>query len=147
MTPADLERKKVYGLVATLNSQFDGMTRQISTMVEDINATLHPSGEADANGATNGAVKEDGSEGSQAYSQVVRILNHHLSSLRWLDSQVSQLDRKVGNVERYRGAAENVVSRVFNSREGAGGMSGVGQGGGFVGSASSGSDWASLRGR
>ncbi|TPX44965.1 hypothetical protein SeLEV6574_g04169 [Synchytrium endobioticum] len=147
MTPADLEREKAYGLAATLNSQFDDMTRQLSTMVEDINATLHPSGETDANGATNGAVKEDGSEGSQAYSQVVRILNHHLSSLRWLDSQVSQLDRKVGDVERYRGAAENVVSRVFNSREGAGGMSGVGQGGGFVGSASSGSDWASLRGR
>ncbi|TPX41568.1 hypothetical protein SeLEV6574_g06025 [Synchytrium endobioticum] len=94
MTPADLERENAYGLAATLNSQFDDMTRQLSTMAEDINATLHPSGGADDYGATNGAVKEDGSEGSQAYSQVVRILNHHFSSLRWLDSQGLQLERR-----------------------------------------------------
>ncbi|TPX30894.1 hypothetical protein SmJEL517_g05667 [Synchytrium microbalum] len=137
MTPADQEREKAYGLAATLNSQFDDMLRHLSSMVEDINATIHPSAGEDSGSAV--AVAEGG---ESAYTQVVRILNHHLSSLRWLDSQVSQLDRRVGEIERYRSAAESVVSRVYGPGGGSGGMAA----GGMSGNPSNG-DWTLRGGR
>ena len=157
MTPADQEREKAYGLAATLNSHFDEMLQQLSSMVEDINSTFRPTDESGANGTTGDTTTEDGGAGQEqsAYAQVVRILNHHLSSLRWLDSQVSQLDRRTNEIERYRSAAESVVSRIYNtSRESSAGISGAGLpssvGGMTTAGVATGSgtnDWASLRGK
>jgi nuclear pore complex protein Nup62 len=77
----DQERERTYKLAEKLTQQLDEKSRDLSKMVKEIN---------DISGTLNkGAKPED------PLSQIVRVLNGHLTQLQWIDANASSLQAKV----------------------------------------------------
>merc|ERR1712000_661947 len=77
----DQERERTYKLAEKLTQQLDEKSRDLSKMVKEIN---DPSGTL-----SKGAKPED------PLSQIVRVLNGHLTQLQWIDQNASSLQAKV----------------------------------------------------
>ncbi|KAJ2724816.1 FG-nucleoporin nsp1 [Coemansia sp. Benny D115] len=89
---ADEERDHVYSTAERLNMQLDEITRRLTALVEDVN------GISNANAA---AGEGDGQRGSaDPFAQIVQILNAHLTSLEWVDSQTTHLQERAKNAQR-----------------------------------------------
>eukprot|EP00698_Gefionella_okellyi_P021590 TRINITY_DN7030_c0_g1_i2.p1 TRINITY_DN7030_c0_g1~~TRINITY_DN7030_c0_g1_i2.p1 ORF type:complete len:484 (+),score=128.23 TRINITY_DN7030_c0_g1_i2:31-1452(+) len=73
LNPADYEREKSYQLAEDVNGQLNQMETNINDMIKTLNE----------------AAKQ--SDPSSPMSQIVQILNEHLTSLQWIDHSVSQL--------------------------------------------------------
>ena len=93
----DQERERTYKLAEKLTQQLDEKSRDLSKMVKEIN---------DISGTlSKGAKAEDPVSTSErlcltsAYkmqlSQIVRVLNGHLTQLQWIDANASALQAKV----------------------------------------------------
>ncbi|KAJ2379004.1 FG-nucleoporin nsp1 [Coemansia sp. RSA 2607] len=90
---ADEERNNVYSSAERLNTQLDELTRRLTTLVEDVNGITNAStGENDS--------QKQSSRAADPFAQIVQILNAHLSSLEWIDSQTEQLQERVKNAQR-----------------------------------------------
>jgi nuclear pore complex protein Nup62 len=77
----DQERERTYKLAEKLSERLDEMGKDLSTMVEEVNsasATLSKTNKAD-----------------EPISQIVRILNTHLSQLQTIDQGTTELQTKV----------------------------------------------------
>ncbi|PIA17628.1 hypothetical protein COEREDRAFT_33809, partial [Coemansia reversa NRRL 1564] len=93
---ADQERDHVYSSAERLNQQLDELARRLTTLVEDVNGISNASAPATSK---DSAV--------DPFAQIVQILNAHLTSLEWIDSQTAQLQERVNNAQRVH---QDVVS-------------------------------------
>ncbi|KAL1918902.1 uncharacterized protein VTP21DRAFT_2283 [Calcarisporiella thermophila] len=84
MQRADEEREKAYHLAESLNKQLDDMSTNLKNMIDEINRAGYSRVE-----------NED-----DPLDQVVKILNAHLTSLNWIDSNAAVLQQKVQEVSR-----------------------------------------------
>ncbi|KAL8766505.1 MAG: hypothetical protein Q9209_006721 [Squamulea sp. 1 TL-2023] len=82
----DLERERTYQLAEKLSSRLDEMGKDLSSMVEEIN---------DASSSLNKNSKAD-----DPLSQVVRVLNGHLTQLQQIDQGANALKLKVAAAEK-----------------------------------------------
>uniref|UniRef100_A0A8H7TPE9 Nucleoporin NSP1 n=1 Tax=Bionectria ochroleuca TaxID=29856 RepID=A0A8H7TPE9_BIOOC len=102
----DQERERTYKLAEKLTQQLDEKSRDLSKMVKEIN---------DISGTlSKGAKPED------PLSQIVRVLNGHLTQLQWIDANASQLQTKVAaaqkashNLGSHYGVADNDAAESF----------------------------------
>ncbi|KAJ2000848.1 FG-nucleoporin nsp1 [Coemansia thaxteri] len=91
---ADEERDHVYSSAERLNTQLDELARRLTALVEDVNCISNADSAA-------GAGDGEGQRGAaDPFAQIVQILNSHLTSLEWVDSQTTQLQERVKNAQR-----------------------------------------------
>lgn len=86
MQPADQEREKTYSLAEKLNETLIGMEGDLGEMIKAINkagATINKTTNAD-----------------DPLSQIVKILNDHLSSLQWIDTHTIQVAEKIQEAQK-----------------------------------------------
>jgi nuclear pore complex protein Nup62 len=82
----DQEREQTYKLAEKLTQQLEEKSRDLSKMVKEIN---------DISGTlSKGAKPED------PLSQIVRVLNGHLTQLQWIDANASTLQSKVTEAQK-----------------------------------------------
>lgn len=84
LQPVDQDREKAYRLAEDLNEKLENMGGNLSSVIEEINKVSN-----DLNHA-----KED-----DALTQIVKILNSHLSSLQWIDSNTTYLQEKLDQIQ------------------------------------------------
>lgn len=104
----DQEREKTYKLAEKLSEHLDEMGKDLTSMIEEVNgasATLSKTNRAD-----------------EPISQIVRILNSHLSQLQVIDQGTSELQTKVSAAQK---AGQSISSRL-----GYGGFASPGMNGG-----------------
>ncbi|KAL8713196.1 MAG: hypothetical protein Q9220_002717 [cf. Caloplaca sp. 1 TL-2023] len=97
----DLERERTYQLAEKLSTRLDEMGKDLGSMIEEIN---------DASSSLNKNAKPD-----DPLSQVVRVLNSHLTQLQQIDQGTAALQLKV--------AAAQKASQSFGSTNGYNGPS------------------------
>lgn len=102
----DQERERTYKLAEKLTQQLDEKSRDLSKMVKEINEI--------SGTLSKGAKAED------PLSQVVRVLNSHLTQLQWIDANASALQAKVtaaqkssSNLGSHYGSGESDVAESF----------------------------------
>ncbi|KAJ1980769.1 FG-nucleoporin nsp1 [Dimargaris xerosporica] len=107
---ADDERERVYRLAENLNQRLENVNDQLTSVVDEINelsglksATVVGVG-ADG-GASAGAAQED------TFSQVVQILNAHLTSLEWLDQSAQTLRGRIGELSQRRAQEQQALTQ------------------------------------
>ena len=113
---ADVEREKAYALAETLNAQLDDISRNLSSMIGEVN-TLSCSSPSNPHGgggaatgvepdaANLGALRVGGKESGSGLaedpvSQIASILNAHLASLKWIDESSGNLRDKLEALRR-----------------------------------------------
>ncbi|KAJ1899455.1 FG-nucleoporin nsp1 [Kickxella alabastrina] len=110
MMSADEERDHVYSSAERLNMQLDEIARRLTTLVEDVNGILNANTEA------------EGQRGDP-FAQIVQILNAHLTSLEWVDSQTEALQERVKTAQKVyqevNSAQTSISSGVYGSSAGA----------------------------
>ncbi|ORX91459.1 hypothetical protein K493DRAFT_227920 [Basidiobolus meristosporus CBS 931.73] len=84
--PADEEREKAYNLAEGLNKQLDDMSKNLATMIDEINQSAVLSGTKEAQ------------DDEDPIAQIVQILNAHLTSLEWIDQNSSSLNAQLKDV-------------------------------------------------
>lgn len=102
LTSADVERERSYALAEKLNGQLDDVSKNLSAMITELNTT---NGATAANGAASGGAGEGGLENMLAerdgsIAQIVAILNAHLGSLKWIDSNAGALRGRLEGLRR-----------------------------------------------
>ena len=101
---ADVERDKAYSLAENLNSQLDDMSRNLSSMIDEVNQLSAPStGGARTASAANGAPgagRDAGAVQENPIAQISAILNAHLGSLKWIDEHAAQLRDRLEALRR-----------------------------------------------
>ncbi|KAL4906563.1 Nsp1-like C-terminal region-domain-containing protein [Aspergillus multicolor] len=101
----DQERERTYKLAEKLSERLDDMGRDLSSMIEEVNnasSTLSKTNKAD-----------------EPISQIVRILNSHLSQLQTIDMGTTELQTKVAAAQK---AGQSMSARFGHGLS----MSGVG---------------------
>ncbi|PHH83642.1 hypothetical protein CDD82_6088 [Ophiocordyceps australis] len=88
----DQERERTYKLAEKMTQQLDEKSRDLSKMVKEIN---------DISGTLSKGVKAE-----DPLSQIVRVLNGHLTQLQWIDTNTAALTAKV--------AAAHKAASAFN---------------------------------
>lgn len=88
MQPADIQREKAYSLAEGLNKQLDDVSRNLSIMIEEVNKM---------NGTDTSI---DDNDGEDNVSQIVKILNAHLTSLQWIDSTTATMQNKIQEISK-----------------------------------------------
>ncbi|PHH86895.1 hypothetical protein CDD83_9612 [Cordyceps sp. RAO-2017] len=86
----DQERERTYKLAEKLTQQLDEKSRDLSKMVKEINEI--------SGTLSKGAKAED------PLSQIVRVLNGHLTQLQWIDANAAALQAKVAAAQKSSGA-------------------------------------------
>jgi nuclear pore complex protein Nup62 len=108
----DQEREKTYKLAEKLTDRLDEMGRDLSKMIKEIN---------DISGTLSKGNKADDPVSSIPFvvlarsllipltqlSQIVRVLNGHLSQLQWIDSNAAALQAKVNKAQKESAAIGN----------------------------------------
>ncbi|KAJ1961551.1 FG-nucleoporin nsp1 [Dispira parvispora] len=91
----DDEREKMYSLAESVGQRLDHVNEQLTSVVKEINE-LAGLDSSSSNGVS-------GSAGSSAptdpFSQVVQILNAHLTTLKWLDHNCDTLQTQIQTLE------------------------------------------------
>lgn len=81
LTGPDQEREQTYKLAERITERLDEMGRDLTKMIKEIN---------DISGAVTKGSKPD-----DPLSQIVRVLNGHLTQLQWIDTNAAALQAKV----------------------------------------------------
>ncbi|KAJ5903185.1 hypothetical protein N7504_005568 [Penicillium tannophilum] len=95
MAGPDQERERTYKLAEKLSERLDEMGKDLTSMIEEVNsasASLSKTNRAD-----------------EPISQIVRILNSHLSQLQVIDQGTSELQAKVAAAQK---AGQSISSRL-----------------------------------
>ncbi|KAG0267032.1 FG-nucleoporin nsp1 [Mortierella polycephala] len=95
LRPVDEQREQTYSLAENLNKQLDDMSQNLTSMIDEINQT---------------APKADDESGDPV-SQIVQILNAHLTSLQWIDETTTALQTKAQDVGR-------IQNKIIKEHEG-----------------------------
>lgn len=122
----DQERERTYKLAEKLTQQLDEKSRDLSKMVKEINdisGTLSKGTKAEdpVSFAVNPITKEQVyTNALMQLSQIVRVLNSHLTQLQWIDANSSALQAKVtaaqkssSNLGSHYGSGESDVAESF----------------------------------
>ncbi|PKY40562.1 hypothetical protein RhiirA4_394847, partial [Rhizophagus irregularis] len=89
-----------------INQELGEMSQVLSTIITDVNRNIiKPYVIDESNGNQD---KEDIEE--DPMDEVVKILNSHLTSLQWIDSQANQLTQGVQNAKQLLIQAENELN-------------------------------------
>ncbi|KAL5361914.1 Nsp1-like C-terminal region-domain-containing protein [Aspergillus floccosus] len=97
----DQERERTYKLAEKLSERLDEMGKDLTSMIEEVNgasATLSKTNKAD-----------------EPISQIVRILNSHLSQLQVIDQGTSELQAKVSAAQKAGQTLSSRFGHGFNS--------------------------------
>ncbi|WFD08195.1 FG-nucleoporin nsp1 [Malassezia vespertilionis] len=105
---ADIEREKSYTLAENLNAQLDDMSRNLVSMIDEVNQLASPSGTrnttADASPNSLDTLRTGGRElmpgAEDPILQISGILNAHLSSLKWIDEHTVMLRDRLEALRR-----------------------------------------------
>lgn len=89
LTGPDQERERTYKLAERLIDRMDDMSKDMTKMIKEIN---------DISGTLNKTGKTD-----DPLSQIVRVLNSHLSQLQWIDTNAAALQAKVAAAKKAEG--------------------------------------------
>ncbi|KAI2471209.1 Nsp1-like C-terminal region-domain-containing protein [Annulohypoxylon bovei var. microspora] len=89
----DQEREKTYKLAEKITERLDDMGRDLTKMIKEIN---------DISGTVSKSNKPD-----DPLSQIVRVLNGHLSQLQWIDTNAAALQAKVAAAQKERSTIGN----------------------------------------
>lgn len=89
----DQEREKTYKVAEKLTDKLEEMGRDLSKMIKEIN---------DISGTLSKGNKPD-----DPLSQIVRVLNGHLSQLQWIDTNAAALTAKVNAAQKTSAAVGN----------------------------------------
>lgn len=122
----DQERERTYKLAEKLTQQLDEKSRDLSKMVKEINeisGTLSKGAKAEdpVSFTTNEIFTNHVYANTRVQlSQVVRVLNNHLTQLQWIDANASALQAKVtaaqkssSNLGSHYGSGESDVAESF----------------------------------
>jgi nuclear pore complex protein Nup62 len=96
----DQERERTYKLAERLTDRLDEMGKDLSKMIKEIN---------DMSGTLSKGSKPD-----DPLSQIVRVLNGHLSQLQWIDTNASALQAKVAAAQK---ASASMASSQYGNPE------------------------------
>lgn len=127
----DQERERTYKLAEKLTQQLDEKSRDLSKMVKEIN---------DISGTLSKGAKAEDPVGCisiftihvthanflSQLSQIVRVLNSHLTQLQWIDANASSLQSKVAAAQKssnslgshYAGGDNDVADSFYRSYRG-----------------------------
>lgn len=108
----DQERERTYKLAEKLTQQLDEKSRDLSKMVKEIN---------DISGTLSKGTKTEDPVSNHSFpifcfsllrqfsqlSQIVRVLNGHLTQLQWIDANASALQAKVSAAQKSSGSLNN----------------------------------------
>lgn len=122
----DQERERTYKLAEKLTQQLDEKSRDLSKMVKEINdisGTLSKGAKAEdpvSFDVNLQSTKQLFANGMMQLSQIVRVLNSHLTQLQWIDANSSALQAKVtaaqkssSNMGSHYGSGESDVAESF----------------------------------
>ncbi|KAH8162367.1 hypothetical protein CIB48_g5873 [Xylaria polymorpha] len=82
----DQERERTYKLAEKITERLDEMGRDLTKMIKEIN---------DISGTVS-----KGSKSDDPLSQIVRVLNGHLTQLQWIDTNAAALQAKVAAAQK-----------------------------------------------
>ncbi|KAI9771153.1 MAG: Nucleoporin-62 C-terminal-like protein [Geoglossum simile] len=109
----DQERERTYKLAEKLNDRLEDMGKDLTSMIEEIN---------NASSSLNKSSKPD-----DPLSQIVKVLNSHLSQLQWIDQNAATLQSKVSAAQKagqgigsngYGGPGEEAADDFYRSFRG-----------------------------
>lgn len=122
----DQERERTYKLAEKLTQQLDEKSRDLSKMVKEINdisGTLSKGAKAEdpvSFDVNLQSTKQVFVNDTMQLSQIVRVLNSHLTQLQWIDANSSALQAKVtaaqkssSNMGSHYGSGESDVAESF----------------------------------
>ncbi|KAI6093899.1 Nsp1-like C-terminal region-domain-containing protein [Hypoxylon rubiginosum] len=89
----DQEREKTYKLAEKITERLDDMGRDLTKMIKEIN---------DISGSLSKGNKPD-----DPLSQIVRVLNGHLTQLQWIDTNAAALQAKVAAAQKQSSTVGN----------------------------------------
>ncbi|KAK4136341.1 hypothetical protein BT67DRAFT_439339 [Trichocladium antarcticum] len=92
----DQEREKTYQLAEKLTDRLDDMGKDLTKMIKEINDMSSTLGK--------------GSKPDDPLTQIVRVLNGHLSQLQWIDTNAAALQAKVAAAQKASSNMGNHVS-------------------------------------
>ncbi|QNP96298.1 Nucleoporin NSP1 [Yarrowia lipolytica] len=95
LQPVDQERENAYNLAEDLGIKLESMGGNLSSVIEEVNKISND---------INNFHRDD------ALTQIVKILNSHLSSLQWIDSNTQSLEQ---NIEAIKLLEKQVNSRMY----------------------------------
>ncbi|KAI1768317.1 Nsp1-like C-terminal region-domain-containing protein [Hypoxylon sp. FL1150] len=93
LTGPDQEREKTYKLAEKITERLDDMGRDLTKMIKEIN---------DISGSLSKGTKTD-----DPLSQIVRVLNGHLTQLQWIDTNAAALQAKVAAAQKQSSTVGN----------------------------------------
>ncbi|KAF5103456.1 hypothetical protein D0Z03_000173 [Geotrichum reessii] len=104
LQPVDQEREKSYRLAEDLNEKLEGMSSNLTNVIKEMNTVQSDLANANPD---------------DALTQIVKVLNSHLSSLQWIDTHTTELQDKLDQIQQLENVAHDSVenaNRVFGSR-------------------------------
>ena len=106
----DVEREKTYTLAESLNAQLDDMSRNLVSMIDEVNQLSAPTGgrtsshTAEANPealhSLRVGARDSGAGNDDPIMQISAILNAHLGSLKWIDENTASLRDRLESLRR-----------------------------------------------
>lgn len=122
LQPVDQEREKAYRLAEELDGKIGAMSNNLETVINEINevSTDLTDGRAahDRKGANKGG-PDSGNSGSSVsilggssddpITQIIKILNAHLSSLQWIDTNTTELQEKLDQIEQLKNQGSRML--------------------------------------
>lgn len=119
----DQERERTYKLAEKLTQQLDEKSRDLSKMVKEINdisGTLSKGAKAEDPVCTDTRPRRNYfANKSSQLSQIVRVLNGHLTQLQWIDANATALQAKVTSAQKSsNGMANNYAGVESDAAEG-----------------------------
>ncbi|WFD33149.1 FG-nucleoporin nsp1 [Malassezia sp. CBS 17886] len=106
---ADLEREKAYALAENLNAQLDDMSRNLVSMIAEVNQLSAPasaprSSAGEVSPSTLQALRigsrETAAGNDDPIMQITAILNAHLGSLKWIDEHTTAVRDRLEALRR-----------------------------------------------
>lgn len=105
LQPVDQEREKSYRLAEELNEKLESMGNNLGTVINEIN---------DVSTDLTGTKTDD-----DPLTQIVKVLNSHLSSLQWIDTHTNELQEKLEQIEVLKSQTRDnldVSNKVYGAR-------------------------------
>ncbi|KAI1435318.1 Nsp1-like C-terminal region-domain-containing protein [Xylaria sp. CBS 124048] len=99
LSAPDQERERTYKLAEKITERLDDMSRDLARMIKEVN---------EISGTVNKSSKPD-----DPLSQIVRVLNGHLTQLQWIDTNAAALQAKIAAAQK----ASSHVSSQYGGPE------------------------------
>jgi nuclear pore complex protein Nup62 len=117
MQPADIQREKAYSLAEGLNKQLDDVSRNLNIMIDEVNKMNGTEESIDDNDTEDNVSLALSCQVNYHHilhinatfvqvSQIVKILNAHLTSLQWIDNTTSAMQNKIQEINKLQDKIE-----------------------------------------